>query len=110
MNRNSADSFIPAEIKSSPDLPPLWGRLTSLSPGGAELLSHFEFPAGKALALTFVLGGTAFAEVRARIAAAARDADGYYNYSLSFTDRAQAEGLRAAIAGALPQRFEAGPQ
>lgn len=110
MNRNSADSYLPAEIKTSPDVPPLWGRLTSLSPGGAELLSHFEFPSGKLLALTFGLGGTVFSEVRARITAAARDADGYYNYSLSFTDRAQAEGLRAAIAGALPPRFEAGPQ
>lgn len=100
MNRNSADSYIPAEIKTSLDLPPLWGRLVSLAADRAELLSHFEFPAGKVLALTFELGGAAFTDVRARVDAAARDADGYYNYDLAFTDRAQADLLRAAMARA----------
>ncbi|MHB0995481.1 MAG: hypothetical protein ACYC2I_03825 [Elusimicrobiales bacterium] len=102
MNRNSADSYIPAEIKTSLDLPPLWGRLTALCADRAELLSHFEFPEGRTLALTFEFGGAAFPDVRARITAAARDADGYYNYELSFTDRAQSDLLRAAITRAAP--------
>ncbi|OGR62768.1 MAG: hypothetical protein A2X31_06555 [Elusimicrobia bacterium GWB2_63_22] len=102
MNLNSADSYIPAEIKTSLDLPPLWGRLGSLSPGEAELVSHFELPRGKVIALSFQLGRSAFEEIRARIKKVLRDEDGYYNYSLVFLDPAQAELLRAAIAGTLP--------
>lgn len=102
MNPNSADSFIPAEIKTSLDLPPLWGRLSSLSPSEAELVSHFELPEGKVIALSFELGRAPFADIRARIKKALRDGDGYYNYSLVFLDAAQSELLRAAIAGALP--------
>jgi len=102
MSLNSADSWIPAEIKTSLDLPPLWGRLGTLSPGEAELVSHFELPEGKVLALSFELGRAPFTDVRARIKKALRDGDGYYNYSLIFLDPAQSELLRAAIAGSLP--------
>lgn len=102
MNRNSADSYIPAEIRTSLDLPPLWGRLVSLAADRAVLLSRFEFPEGKVVALTFDLGGAVFREVRARITAAARDADGYYDYELVFTDRAQSDLLRAAVLRAFP--------
>lgn len=97
MNRNRADSYIPAVIKTSLDLPPLWGRLAFLSPEGAELVSHFDYPEGKVLALSFELGRAGFEEVRARIIKALRDRDGYYNYSLVFLDPAQSELLRAAI-------------
>jgi len=98
----SADSYIPAAIRTSLDLPPLWGRFSSLSPGGAELVSHFELPEGKIIALTFELGRAPFEEIRARIGKALRDGDGYYNYSLVFLDPAQSELLKAAIAEALP--------
>ncbi len=90
--------LIPAEIKTSLDLPPLWGRLSFLSPEEAELVSHFELPEGKVLALTFELGGAAFEDIRARIKKALRDGDGYYAYSLVFLDPAQSELLRSAIA------------
>lgn len=102
MNRNKADSFIPALAKTALDLPPLWGRLTALSPDDAEFLSHFELPAGKMLALSFELGGAAFEDVRARIKTALRDADGYYNYALVFTAPDQRELLRSAITTQLP--------
>ena len=87
-------------IKTSLDLPPLWGRLSFLSPAEAELVSHFELPKGKILALTFELGRAPFEDIRARIRKVLKDADGYYNYSLVFLDAAQSELLRAAIAGA----------
>jgi len=102
MNRNKADNFIPAVIKTSLDLPPLWGRLAFLSPGEAELVSHFELPRGKIVALTFELGGAAFEDIRARIKKALRDRDGYYDYSLVFLDPAQSDLLRSAIAGGVP--------
>jgi hypothetical protein len=98
MNPDSADSFIPAEAKTSLDIPPLWGRLTSVSPDEAEFLSHFELPAGRSLTLNFELGGFAFEDVRARIKTAMRDADGYYNYLLVFLDPVQKDLLRGAIA------------
>lgn len=100
MNPNKADNFIPTVIKTSLDLPPLWGRLAFLSPGEAELVSHFELPAGKVVALTFELGRAPFEDIRARIKKALRDSEGYYNYSLIFLDPAQSELLRAAIAQA----------
>lgn len=103
MNRNKADHFIPAVLKTALDLPPLWGRLSFLSPTDAELVSHFEFPEGKTLALSFELGRAAFAEVRAKIRKAARDSDGYYNYSLVFLDPAQSLLLQAAIAESSPR-------
>lgn len=98
MNPNKADNFIPAVIKTSLDLPPLWGRLSFLSPAEAELVSHFELPEGKILALTFELGRAPFEDIRARIRKVLKDADGYYNYSLVFLDPAQSALLRAAIA------------
>jgi hypothetical protein len=97
MNRNSADIFIPAEAKTLLDMPPLWGRLTSISPDEAEFLSHFELPAGRVLALSFELGGAVFEDVRARIKTALRDGDGYYNYLLVFLDPAQKALLRSRI-------------
>jgi len=103
MNRNKADSYIPALAKTALDLPPLWGRLTALSSDEAEFLSHFELPAGKTLALSFELGGVAFEDVRARIRTALRDPDGYYNYALAFTAPDQRELLRSAIETQLPR-------
>ncbi len=90
-------------IKTSLDLPPLWGRLSMISPQEAELVSHFELPAGKMVALTFELGRAPFEDIRARIKAALKDADGYFNYSLLFLDPAQSALLKAAIAEASPR-------
>ena len=93
---NSAAS-IPAEIKTSLDLPPLWGRLAFLSPEEAEVISHFELPEGRVLALTFELAGSAFEDVRGRIKKAVRDADGYFSYSVTFLAREQRALLRTAL-------------
>lgn len=103
MNPNKTDSQIPVVITTSLDLPPLWGRLAALSPAEAELVSHFELPAGKMVALAFELGGAGFEDVRARIKRAARDADGYYNYELAFVDPAQSALLKSAIGRASPR-------
>ncbi len=103
MNQSRADNFIPAVIKTSLDLPPLWGRLIFLSPGEAELVSHFELPGGKVVALTFELGRGSFEDIRARIKKVLRDGDGYYNYSLVFLDPAQSELLKSAIIEAAPR-------
>jgi len=103
MNRNKADNFIPAVIKTSLDLPPLWGRLSSVSPEEAEMLSHFELSAGRIVALTFELGRAPFEDIRARIKTAAKDSDGYYNYSLVFLDPSQSALLKAAISEASPR-------
>ena len=104
MSPNRTDTLIPAVITTSLDLPPLWGRLAFLSPGEAELVSHFELPQGKIVALTFELGRASFEDIRARIKKALRDGDGYYNSSLVFLDPAQSELLKAAIAEASPSK------
>ncbi len=99
-SQNRTDLLIPAIIRTSLDLPPLWGRLAALSPQEAELISHFELPAGRVLALSFELGRASFEDVRFRVAKALRDPDGYFNYELRVLDREQSELLRAAISGA----------
>jgi len=96
MNHNKTSTFIPVTIRTSLDLPPLWGRLARLSPSDAELSSQFELPAGREVTLSFELRG-AFEDIRARITAALQDSDGYFNYSLVFLDPAQSSLLRAAI-------------
>jgi len=48
MSQNKAETYIPALAKTSLDMPPLWGRLISLTPADADFLSHFELPAGSA--------------------------------------------------------------
>lgn len=100
MNPNKADTYIPAVIKTSLDLPPLWGRLSFLSPERAELVSHFDYPEGKVLALSFELGRAGFEDIRARVKKALRDPDGYYNYSLVFLDPSQSQLLKDAISQA----------
>lgn len=97
MNRNKAETYIPALAKTSLDMPPLWGRLIALTPADADFLSHFELPAGRMLTLTFELGGAEFPDVRALIKTALRDGDGYYNYALVFVDPAQSAMLRTAL-------------
>jgi hypothetical protein len=103
MSRNRADSWIPVSFRTALDLPQLWGRLAYLSPSDAELVSHFHLPEGAELALDFELGGALFPAVRARIAEAAHDREGYHNYRLVILDREQSSLLRAAIAKALPR-------
>ena len=95
MNRNN--DFIPVVIKTSLDLPPLWGRLVRLSPDDADLQSQFELAAGRVLALSFELGDKSFEDIRARISRALRDGTGYFNYSLALLDPAQSAALRSAL-------------
>jgi hypothetical protein len=77
-------------------LPHLWGRLALLSPGGCELDTQFRFGRGAELTLSFELIGRP-EELPARVAAAARGADGFYCYALSFTDPAGRARLAEAL-------------
>ena len=94
---NQSDSFIPVVIKTSLDLPPLWGRLTRLAPLEAELSSQFELSAGRVVALSFELHGN-FEDIRARITTASKDVDGYFNYCLVFLDPSQSALLKLTLA------------
>lgn len=96
-SRNSLPS-VPAEIRTSLDLPPLWGRLAFLSPEEAEVVSRFEIRKGRIIALSFELGLSRFEEVRGRVESSMRDGDGYFTYSVSFLAPEQSALIRAAIA------------
>lgn len=85
------------EIELAPALPRLWGRLSQLSPSEAELVSQFRLPPGSSFGLDFEIGPGAFAGLRVRVAASAKDGDGWYVYSLSFSDPGQRELLTAAL-------------
>ena len=96
---NRSNEFIPVTITASMDLPELWGRFSRLSPDDADLASQFRLAPGGEVSLSFVLGGKEFGAVRARLKMSARDRDGYYNYSLTFQDRAQSDAIRSALLG-----------
>ncbi len=100
MNRN--DLLIPAVVRASPELPELWGRLASLSPQEAELITQFGLPAGRVVTLSFEFAGEKFEDVRARVTRAPRDPDGYYACALAFLDAGQRDALRAAVLRAAP--------
>ena len=89
--------YIPVVIKTSLDLPPLWGRLVRLWPEGAELISKFEIKKGRIIALYFELGGNDYEDIRAAITGAAKESSGYFVYKLAFKDSNQIKAFLDAI-------------
>ncbi|MBI4800996.1 MAG: hypothetical protein HY796_00565 [Elusimicrobia bacterium] len=85
--------FIPAVIRTSLDLPPLWGRILAISPETIELMSKFEYKKGRALALSFELGGESLEELRGAITGAIKDGCGYFLYRIKLSDRNQQKAL-----------------
>lgn len=63
-----------------------WGSLESLTPAGARLVTLAELARGREVALTFELAGRRFESVRARVAHAALDEDGFCAAELDFLD------------------------
>ena len=97
MSPNRDKEYIPASIRISLEESPFWGRLLSVSPEKLELLSQFEFKKGKMLALTFDLGPDRFEDLRGRITETARDACGYFHYTLSLPDQTQRKAIFANL-------------
>ena len=80
---------------------PGWGRLESLTAGGAKLSTLTELARGQALLLSFELAGEPFAEIRAAVVHAETDADGYCLAELDFTDFVQSRALAQRLLEAL---------
>ena len=95
MNRNK--EFIPAIIRTSLDLPPLWGRVLAISPVSIELMSKYEYKKGRVLALSFELGGEALEDIRGAITAAQKDGCGYFSYTIKLSDHNQQKALLEKI-------------
>ncbi|MBU2574085.1 MAG: hypothetical protein KKH28_08430 [Elusimicrobia bacterium] len=85
--------FIPAVIRTSLDLPPLWGRILAICPETIELMSKFEYKKGRVLALSFELGGEALEDIRGAITAAVKDGCGYFSYRIKLSDHNQQKAL-----------------
>ena len=74
-----------------------WGRLVSLTSGGAELSTAVRLVVGETLFLSFELAGDRFEAVLARVAHAEDDADGHRLAELRFTDEAERRRLAKAL-------------
>lgn len=74
-----------------------WGRLVSLTSGGAELSTATRLVVGEDVFLSFELAGDRFEGVRARVAHAEDDADGHRLAELRFTDDLERRRLARAL-------------
>lgn len=78
-----------------------WGRLAKLTAGGAELSTAARLVKGEGVLLSFELGPERFEGVRARVAHAEDDDDGFRAVELSFVDPVQRRRLAKALTDAL---------
>jgi hypothetical protein len=80
--------YIPVSIRVSMQEAPFWGRLTAISQDRIELVSQFEFRKDSMLVLEFELGGGK-EDLRGSVDEAAKDACGYFQYTLKLPDQNQ---------------------
>lgn len=78
-----------------------WGRLLTLTSGGAELSTSVRLLKGERLLLSFELAGERFESVGARVEHAEDDADGHRLAELKFLDEVQRRALAKALTGIL---------
>lgn len=106
--RVDASRFVPVLIRfaDDPSRAEAWGRLLSLNPDGARLVSNAPVPDGALLLLDFDLFGDPFSGVEALAADCRRDEDGYTIAGVSFrrTEQRVAVGraVRRVVASELP--------
>jgi hypothetical protein len=98
-----AASYLPVVLRFAPASARLdgWGRLTTLTSGGAELATSTRLVAGEIVLLSFDLFGEGFEEVRARVAHAEDDADGHRLAEVRFLDQVQRRRLAKALVDVL---------
>lgn len=77
-----------------------WGRLLSLTAGGAELSTPASLRAGENLVLRFELGGETLA-LPAAVAGSERDDDGYWVARLRWTDMVERRKFAKVLADVL---------
>lgn len=78
-----------------------WGRLVSLTSGGAELSTATRLVVGEGVFLSFELAGDRFEGVRARVAHAEDDSEGHRLAELLFTDEVERRRLAKALTDVL---------
>jgi len=74
-----------------------WGRLLRLTAGGAALSTGVRLVKDEDVLLAFELGGEAFEDVRARVAHAEDDDDGFRAAELVFADQVQRRRLAKSL-------------
>ena len=101
MRRSAA--MLPVLLRFAPAAARLdgWGRLVTLTSGGAELSTATRLVVGEELLLTFELGMDRFQEIRARVAHAEDDSEGHRLAELRFTDEVQRRRLAQALTDVL---------
>lgn len=74
-----------------------WGRLLSLTAGGASLSTAAPLVRGEGLSLSFELGGERFRGVAARVSHVETDADGHTLAELRFHDELERRRLAKTL-------------
>ena len=98
INSNFRDKeYIPVSLRTSLEVEPFWGRITTLSPEKIELLSKFEFKKGRVLALCFELDKEKLEDVRGEVTALLREPCGYFQYSIKLSDHNQQKAILAKL-------------
>lgn len=94
-----AASLLPVLLRFGPESARLdgWGRLVTLTSGGAELSTATRLVVGEAVLLFFELAGDRFEGVRARVAHAEDDSEGHRLAELRFIDEVERRRLAKAL-------------
>ena len=98
-----AAAFLPVLLRFAPAAARLegWGRLVSLTSGGAEVSTATRLVVGEGVFLSFEVAGDRFEGVRARVAHAEDDDDGHRLAELIFTDEVERRRLAKALTDVL---------
>jgi len=96
-------AFVPVLLGFSPEAArqDAWGRLITLTSGGAELSTVVRLVKGEGVLLSFELGGASFEGVRARVEHAEDDQDGHRLAELRFLDEVQRRSLAKVLTDVL---------
>jgi len=78
-----------------------WGRLVTLTSGGAELSTATRLVVGESVFLSFEFGGVRVEELLARVVHAEDDADGHRLAELRFLDEVDRRQLAQALTDVL---------
>ena len=98
-----AATFLPVLLRFAPAAARQdgWGRLVTLTSGGAELSTATRLVVGEVVLLSFELAGDRFDGVRARVVHAEDDSEGHRLAELLFTDEVERRRLAKALTDVL---------
>lgn len=103
MTQSRSAVALPVALKSS-QREEAWGRLASVSAGGAELTTLSTLHRGDAVLLSFEMASERFRDLPAYVEASEIDADGYCSAELRWTDEVERRRLARTLLDVLSRQ------